>query len=101
MRRGFSPSPAPYRTPGDTAEHVISTGPCWVYGITPELTTTGTITLRNAAVTGGAAILAVAAIGLTQAGKTFSPFGVFFDTGLTVQLSVGTDISMIEWEAAS
>lgn len=85
------------RTAGDTAEHVISAKPCVVYGVYPELTTTGTITFRNAAATGGSAVLHVAAIGLTQAGKSFGP-GVVFDTGLTVQLSVATDLSLIVFE---
>lgn len=99
--RPSSPSPLSYRTPGDTAEHVVCAKPCWVYGLSPDLTTTGTITLRNAAATGGSAVMQVSAIGLTQAGKAYAGGqGTFFDTGLTVQLSVATDLSLISYEAA-
>lgn len=87
-----------HRTAGDTDEHVIHAGRCRVHAIRPELTTTGTITLRNAATIGGSNVLAECAIGLTQAGKDMH--GVLFDTGLTVELSVGTDLSAIIWEAA-
>ena len=88
------------RTAGDTNEHVICDGPCVVYGVYPELTTTGTITLRDAAATGGGAgaVKHVCAIGLTQAGKTFGMKGAFFASGLTAQLSVATDLSLIVWQ---
>lgn len=88
------------RTPGDTNENVIYAGRCKVLGVYPELTTTGTITLRNQATAAGGSgtIKHVCAIGLLQAGKTLGPDGVLFDAGLTVQLSVGTDLSLIVWE---
>lgn len=86
-----------YHTPGDTAEHVIHAGPCIVWGIIPELVTTGTITLRNTATAAAGTVASLSAIGLPQAGKMFA--GILFDTGLTVQLSVATDISTIVWEA--
>lgn len=86
-----------YLTTGDTNEQLIHAGPCLVHGIYPQLTTTGTITLRNTATAAGGAAKSVSAIGLTQAGKTFG--GVRYDTGLTVQLSVGTDLCTIVWEA--
>lgn len=84
------------RTVGDTVDNVIHSGRCVLYGVYPELTTTGTITFRNGAAAGGT-IKHVAAIGLTQVGKQFD--GVLFDKGLTVQLSVASDLSMIVWEA--
>lgn len=86
------------RTAGDTAEHVISAGKCILYGIFPELTTTGTITVRDSATTGGSNVIHVCALGLTQVGKDLG--GVLCLNGLTVQLSVGTDLSAIVWEAA-
>lgn len=86
------------RTAGDTAEHVICAGRCILYGIYPELTITGTITLRDANATGGGNVVHVCAIGLTQQGKQFD--GAQFLNGLTVQLSVATDLSAIIWEAA-
>lgn len=86
-----------YRTPGDTNENVVCDGPCLLHGIRPELTTTGTITLRNAkAAGGGSTPVHVAAIGLTQAGKDFD--GAVLTNGLTVTLSVGSDITGIVFE---
>jgi hypothetical protein len=98
------------RITGDTLEHIIgaavsegdaggaSTGRIILYAIIPELTTTGTVTLRDAAATGGSNVIHVAAIGLTQAGKLFYA-GAQFVNGLTVQLSVGTDAISVIWEA--
>lgn len=86
------------RTAGDTNEHMIHVGPCVLYGIFPELTTTGTITVRDTASVAGAGTVHVCAIGLTQAGKDFG--GIRFNAGLSIQLSVNTDLSMIVWEAA-
>lgn len=86
------------RTPASTAEQVIHAGPCVLYGILPELTTTGTITVRDSATAAAAGTVHVCAIGLTQAGKDFG--GIRFNAGLTIQLSVATDLSMIVWEAA-
>lgn len=82
-----------------TTEVLIHAGPCVLYGILPELTTTGTITVRDGALADGSGTtMSVSAIGLTQAGKYFG--GVRFNKGLTVQLSVATDLSTIVWEAA-
>lgn len=86
------------RTAADTVEHVIHVGPCVLYAVLPELVTTGTITIRDSASAAASAPLHVSAIGLTQAGKDFG--GVRFSAGLTVQLSVATDLSLIVWEAA-
>lgn len=87
------------RLAGNTNEQVISNKRCRLYGIYPELTTTGTITVRNQATAAGGSgnIKHVTAIGLLQAGKTFGP-GAVFENGLTVQLSVSTDLSAIVWE---
>lgn len=84
------------RTPAATTETLIYSGRCVLYGVYPELTTTGTITFRNTAAASGGTVAHVCAIGLPQAGKAFE--GVLFDNGLTVQLSVNTDLSMIVWE---
>lgn len=88
-----------YRHTGTATETVISTVPCIVYGIIPEATTTGTITLRDSATAAGSAAKHIAAIGLTQAGKEFGAAGVFFANGLTVQNSVAGDASAIIWAA--
>lgn len=91
-----------YRTPADTAEHVICNGPCWLYAVLPDLTTTGTITLRDAAATGvgASAVIQLCAIGLTQQGKQYGAYGVLLPTGLTIQLSVATDLSLVVFERA-
>lgn len=86
-----------YRTTGNTDEQVVCTRRCLVYSVTPELTTTGTITLRDDAAAGGSNVVHVAAIGLTQAGKTF-PKGVLFERGLTVKLTAATDLTLITFE---
>lgn len=86
------------RQTGNINEQLVHSGPCILYGIYPELTTTGTITVRDgAAADASGTTQHVCAIGLTQTGKDFG--GIRFNKGLTVQLSVGTDISMIVWEA--
>lgn len=84
------------RTAGNTTDNVIHVGRCVLYGVYPELTTTGTITFRDGAAAGGT-IKHIAAIGLPQAGKQFD--GVLFEKGLTVQLSVATDLSLLVWMA--
>lgn len=85
------------RTDGDTDEHVICANRCFLYMVVPEGLTTGTITLRDAAETGGSNVIHVCAAGLGQTGKIFG--GAQFHSGLTVQLSAGTDLSAIIWEA--
>lgn len=84
------------RTTGNTNENVIFAGRCLLHGVYPELTTTGTITIRDSATAAGSAARHICAIGLTQQGKKFG--GVLFEKGLTVQLSVATDLSAIVWE---
>jgi hypothetical protein len=101
MAQTFSKNPQGFRSAGVITEQLISSKPCWLFGVKPELTTTGTITLRDgAAADATGAIKHVCALGLTQQGKDF-PVGVFFQNGLTVQLSVATDLSMIVYEVAS
>lgn len=86
------------RTTGDTAEHMIFTGRGVLFGIYPELTTTGTITIRDTAAVVAGAAMHVCAIGLTQAGKTFGDQrGILFQNGCSIQLSVATDLSLIKW----
>lgn len=80
-----------------TTEQLIYSGRCLLYAILPELTTTGTITVRDgAAADASGSVDHVAAIGLTQLGKDFK--GYLLEKGLTVQLSVATDLSLIVWE---
>lgn len=88
------------RQTGTTAETVISTAPALVMAILPNATTTGTVTLRSASTASGSAALHVAAIGLTQQGAQFGPFGVLFPDGLTVQLSAAGDAVGIVWMPA-
>lgn len=90
------------RTTGDTAENIVYDGACILYGVYPELTTTGTITIRNnrTAAGGTPALMHICAIGLLQSGKTFGPLGMLFPTGLTVQLSVASDLSAVVWYPA-
>ena len=84
------------RTAADTNEHVICAGPCKLYAILPELLTTGTITVRDSLTAAGGTATRVGAIGLSQAGLDFQ--GATFLKGLTVQLSVSTDLSSIIFE---
>lgn len=86
------------RLAGNTNDQVIYLGRCKLYGIYPELTTTGTITVGDHATTAATNIKHVCAIGLLQAGKTFGPDGVLFETGLVIDLSVATDLALIVWE---
>lgn len=83
------------RTANATSEQVICTVRAYLWLVVPELTTTGTLTIRNGA---GGDTKHVAAIGLGQAGKMFG--GALFEKGITIQQSVGTDQCAIIWEAA-
>lgn len=85
------------RLANSTGEQLIFAGRVLLYAILPEVTTTGTITVRDGAVADASgAIDHIAAIGLTQAGKDFK--GYLLEKGLTVQLSVGTDQCLVVWE---
>jgi hypothetical protein len=81
-----------------TTDQVIYAGRCKLYGIYPELTTTGTITVGDHPTTAATNIKHVCAIGLDQRGKTFGPDGVLFQMGLVIDLSVGTDQALVVWE---
>lgn len=85
-----------FRSANSTGEQVVFAGRCRLIALIPELTTTGTVTLRNGAV-GGSDIKHLAAIGMTQVGKEF--YGPVFPAGLTIQQSVGTDICAVVFEA--
>lgn len=93
---------ATYRTIADTNENIVSAFAGWLIAIYPDLTTTGTITLRNQkTASGGTPVFtSVCAIGLTQAGKNFGPSGIFCSAGLTIQLSAGTDLCFVLFERA-
>jgi hypothetical protein len=78
-----------------TSEVVVCAGRCRLWGLRPNLTTTGTITLRKGAA-GGSDVFSLSAIGLTQAGKDFD--GVVIPNGLTIQQSVGTDLCTVIYE---
>lgn len=82
-------------TAGDTSEHAVHAGRCRLHSVRPNLTTTGTVTLRSGA-TGGSAVFSLSAIGLTQAGKSFD--GMVTPDGFTVQLSVASDLCTIVYE---
>lgn len=82
-----------FRTAGNTNEQVVFAGRCILFGIYPEKTTGGTITLRDSATAAGATAFSVSAIGLTQAGKEFG--GIVCNLGLTIQLSDATDLTTV------
>lgn len=82
-------------TAADTNEHVVCDKRCRLYGLRPNVTTSGTITLREGRTTGGSAVFSISAIGLLQAGKSFD--GLVVD-GFTVQLSNAADLSTIIYE---
>jgi hypothetical protein len=75
------------------AEQVLGGYGIRLYKIIPQATTTGTITLREAAATGGSNIVFTVAAAQAAAigGVEFGSEGVVFDGGLTVQLSVAGD----------
>lgn len=80
-------------------EALIITGPCRLVGIYPEATTTGTISVRDAAAIGGGSTARhTCAIGLPQSGAGIGGNnGVLFANGLTIQLSAGTDAVNVVW----
>jgi hypothetical protein len=85
-----------FRSANSTAEQVAIAGRVRLYAIRPELTTTGTLTLRDSATAAASPAVHVAAAGLTQAGKGFQ--GVVFNNGITIQQSVGTDLTTVIYE---
>lgn len=85
------------RTEAVVTEQVIAAGRARLLLVIPELTTTGTLTIRDAAEAGGSNVKHVAAIGVPQTGKVFG--GADFPNGITFQQSVATDRCAIIWEA--
>ena len=96
-----------YRTDAVTAEQLFHAGRCRVWGLWPEGTTAGTITLRDAGAARGQPLVQISgqqtiirhlcAIGVLQAGKRLN--GMEFYNGLSVQLSNTADRVLIGWEA--
>lgn len=85
------------RTAAVGTEQLIRAGRGVLWAVLPELTTTGTITIRDGALADGSGtIIAVCAAGLTQAGKLF--LGAQFLKGLTIQSSASEQCAII-WEA--
>ncbi len=78
-----------------TTEQQVTLARCRLWAIRPDLTTTGTITLKSG-VAASSTTFSVSAIGLTQAGKNFD--GIVIPNGFTVTLSVGTDRTLIIYE---
>lgn len=82
---------------GTTNDQVVFAGKCVLYGIYPSLTTTGTIEIHDHASTSDNLVM-TCAIGLTQAGKTFGPKGIFMANGIVIDCSVNTDLGVVVWE---
>lgn len=82
-----------------TDETQIATGNAILFGIYPTATTTGTVKLSTGLV-GASTELHTSAIGLTQAGKTFGPFGVLCPGGITVDLTQIADDVLVVWMKA-
>lgn len=82
---------------GTTDDQVIFAGPCVLYGIYPSLTTTGTIEIHDDADSSDNLVM-TCAIGLTQAGKTFGPKGIYMEFGIVIDCSVNTDLGLVVWE---
>lgn len=86
-----------FRTANAATEQLVTTGRVRLIGILPELTTTGTITIRDGSVADASGtIIHVCAIGLLQSGKPF--YGLIFNKGITVTQSVGTDQMLVVFE---
>lgn len=92
----MSSGPTFHYTAGDTSEHLVTDKRCRLLSVRPNLTTTGTVTLRQGPVTGGSSVFSLNAIGLLQAGKSYD--GMVLPNGFTVQLSVATDLCTIVYE---
>lgn len=84
------------RTAASTNDQIIFAGRCVLYGVYPDVVTTGTITIADDATATGTNIT-VMAIGLLTAGKTYGPKGILMEKGITLKLSVNTDLSLIVW----
>lgn len=70
-----------------------------LYGIYPEVATTaGTVTVREGLPAATGVVKYVAPTGLTVAGVTFGPHGMFCGEGLTVQKSATGDQLVVVFE---
>lgn len=98
MASSLSPASATRHT-NTTDETQIATGNCILFGIYPTTTTTGTVSLA-AGVVGASTAFHVSAIGLTQAGKTFGPFGIKVAGGLTIDMTQIADDVLVVWMKA-
>jgi len=92
----MTPNPkALTRTAAVSTEQLIHTGRCVLYAIVPETTGGETVTLRDDDATGGANVKFA---GLIPApGKEWE--GALFASGLTLQLSIGTERYNVIWES--
>lgn len=85
------------RLAGTTDDQVIYAGRCVLYGIYPELVTTGVVEIHDHATTSDALIHTIA-IGCLTAGKTFGPKGVIMNAGIVIDLTAATDLCLVVWE---
>lgn len=88
-----------FRTAAVTTEQLVHTGPCVLKRIIPDIITTGTITIRDGAVADGSGTtVSLQSLGLPKGGVL--DFGdMWFPKGLTIHLSVATDLCTVIWEA--
>jgi len=85
------------RLAGVTTDQLIHSGPTILYGIYPEVVTTGTVEIHDHPSTSDNLIHNMA-IGCLTAGKTFGPNGIILGSGLVIDLSAATDICLVVWE---
>ena len=85
------------RLTGPLTETLVSSVKSNLQAILPDATTVGLITIQDAnAIGGGSTAVSKSAIGLTQQGKFFGPFGVLCLNGITVTLA-GADTITLVW----
>lgn len=80
--------------PGAVTETLISSVPVFVYGWM-GITGTGTLSLRDAATTGGGSNPVFGTPSLAAGGLVSMPGGIRFENGLTAQLGTGTDVCVL------
>lgn len=87
-----------FRTPASVAEQLVHTGPCLLHRVIPDILTTGTITLRDGrAADGTGVVVSLQSAGIPK-GVWLDFGGAWFPNGLTIQLSVATDLCAVVWE---
>jgi len=82
--------------PDATTEQVISSVPCFFYGVVGKVGTGGTLTIRDSAVVAGSATdfpVYTLAVGT----HINMPGGVRMESGLTLQCGTGTDEVTVFW----